>query len=135
VIKNAPKTSQGWSLKQGLAAQYAAQAGLDPNLGVAAGEAAWDVLKALRDAVDEPDSERRRKLVRRTNALLVRSSLGRHGELVKSIGTQQQQLRQAELDAPFRALEIRNNTLHGTPYPTTQTSITKSKSGGFSFGL
>jgi hypothetical protein len=50
--------------------------------------------------------------------------------LLNDIGNQQQRQTQAELDVPFRALEIRNNTLRGTPYPTTQTSTTESGGGG-----
>lgn len=50
--------------------------------------------------------------------------------LLNGVGNQQQRQTQAELDAPFRALEIRNNTLRGTPYPQTQVSTTESGGGG-----
>jgi len=51
-------------------------------------------------------------------------------DLLASIGLQQQQYQQAVADAPFRALEIRNNTLSGTPFPTTTTQTTRGGGGG-----
>jgi hypothetical protein len=77
--------TEGWTLNQGLAAQYAAQAGLDPDLAADAGEKVWDVLKSLRDAVGETDPQRQAKLVQRTQARLVKAGLSRHGELVQHI--------------------------------------------------
>lgn len=53
-----------------------------------------------------------------------------NAELLGSIGLQQQQYDQAVADAPFRALDIRNATLRGTPYPTTTTQTTQSPGGG-----
>lgn len=79
------KSKNGWSLNQGLAAQYAAQAGLDPDLAAAAGESAWDVLKALRDAADERDPGKRKERVAQTKRRLSKAGLSRHGDLAKSI--------------------------------------------------
>ncbi len=79
------KSPDGWSLNEGLAAQYAAQAGLDPDLAAPAGEAAWDVLKSLRDTVDEPDPARRARRVQRTRQRLAMAGLDRHRELVRAI--------------------------------------------------
>ncbi|MEQ8510756.1 MAG: hypothetical protein RIB43_17270, partial [Rhodospirillaceae bacterium] len=81
------ETSKGWSLNQGLAAQYAAQAGIDPDLAAEAGEAAWDVLKALRDATDERDPRRRAKRVTLAKRRLNKAGFGRHRDLAKSIQT------------------------------------------------
>lgn len=77
--------TEGWTLKQGLAAQYAAQAGLDPNLGAQAGEAAWDVLRSTREAVDEPNPQRRAKLARKAIQRLSRADLGHHRELAEQV--------------------------------------------------
>ncbi len=85
MTRNPVKSPDGWSLNEGLAAQYAAQAGLDPDLAAPAGEAAWDVLKSLRDAVDERDPARRAKRVQRTQQRLAKAGLGRHRELVHAI--------------------------------------------------
>ncbi|MEQ8510649.1 MAG: hypothetical protein RIB43_16720 [Rhodospirillaceae bacterium] len=79
------KNDDGWTLDQGLAAQYAAQAGLDPDLAADAGEAVWDVLKSLRDATSATDPQRQAKLVRRTKARLAKANLSRHDELVQHI--------------------------------------------------
>lgn len=81
------KNPNGWTLEQGLAAQYAAQAGIDPDLGAQAGEAAWDPLKALRDAVDEHNPQRKDKLIQRAFQHLKRADLGRHRDLVDQILT------------------------------------------------
>ncbi|MEQ8736709.1 MAG: hypothetical protein RIC29_17435 [Rhodospirillaceae bacterium] len=83
-------TTDGWNLDQGLAAQYAAQAGLDPDLAADAGEEVWDVLKSLRDATSATAPRRQAKLVRRTKTrlakvLLSKAGLSRHGELVQHI--------------------------------------------------
>ena len=79
------RRKDGWNLDQGLAAQYAAQAGLDPDLAADAGEEVWDVLKSLRDATSETDPKRQAKLVKRTKARLAKAGLSRHGELVQHI--------------------------------------------------
>ncbi|MEQ8510655.1 MAG: hypothetical protein RIB43_16750, partial [Rhodospirillaceae bacterium] len=84
------KSTDGWTLGQGLAAQYAAQAGLDPDLAANAGEEVWDILKSLRDATSATDPQRQAKLVRRTKARLAKvrlskAGLSRHGELVQHI--------------------------------------------------
>ena len=50
--------------------------------------------------------------------------------LLNDIGNQQQHQEQAQLDAPFRALEIRNNTLRGTPFPQTQVTTMENRGGG-----
>ncbi len=78
-------TGDGWNLDEGLAAQYAAQAGLDPHIAAKAGNAAWDVLKSLRDAVEESDPARRAKRARRAQNLLAKANLGRHRDLVSAI--------------------------------------------------
>ena len=75
----------GWNLDQGLAAQYAAQSGLDPDLAASTGEQVWDVLKSLRNTVDETDPARRAKRVAKTSRLLAKADLGRHLELKKAI--------------------------------------------------
>ncbi len=77
------KSPNGWSLKEGLAAQYGAQAGLDPDLAASAGEAGWYVLKSLRDAADERDPARRAKRVKQTQRYLEKANLGR--ELMHAI--------------------------------------------------
>ncbi|MEQ8510753.1 MAG: hypothetical protein RIB43_17255 [Rhodospirillaceae bacterium] len=77
--------TSGWTLDQGLAAQYAAQAGLDPDLAAEAGEEVWDVLKSLRDATSETNPQRQAKLVRRIKTRLAKANLSRHGELVQHI--------------------------------------------------
>lgn len=81
----AREAPQGWSLNQGLAAQYAALAGIDPDLAAAAGEEVWDVLKALPDAIDERDPGRRSKRVALAKRRLNKAGLSRHRDLAKSI--------------------------------------------------
>ena len=46
----------------------------------------------------------------------------KNAALLNDIGNKQQQNTQADLDAPFRALEIRNSTLRGTQFRQTQVS-------------
>lgn len=50
--------------------------------------------------------------------------------LLSEIGSQQQQNEQAELDVPFRALEVRSNTLGATPLPQTVTNTAQVSRGG-----
>lgn len=79
------RKTNGWNLDQGLAAQYAAQAGLDPDLAAGAGEKAWNVLRSLRATLDETNSHRRGKLSTKTRRLLAKADLGRHPDLKKAI--------------------------------------------------
>jgi len=67
--------SKGWTLNQGLAAQYAVQAGLDPELAANAGDKVWDVLRSLRNTIDEPDPRRRVKRAAKTRRLLAKAEL------------------------------------------------------------
>lgn len=83
---------RAWTLDQGLAAQYAAQAGLDPDRAAAAGEAAWDVLKSLRDTADETNPARRAKLARRVRRMLKQGGLGRYPELRKDVQVRLQEI-------------------------------------------
>jgi len=80
--------SKGWTLNQGLAAQYAVQAGLDPELAANAGDKVWDVLRSLRNTIDEPDPRRRVKRAAKTRRLLAKAELGRHPELKEAIYAQ-----------------------------------------------
>ncbi|MEQ8510751.1 MAG: hypothetical protein RIB43_17245 [Rhodospirillaceae bacterium] len=77
--------TSGWTLDQGLAAQYGAHAGLDPNLAANAGKNAWDVLRSLRSAVDEINPQLKAKRVKLTEDLLEKAGLGRHPSLQKAI--------------------------------------------------
>lgn len=79
------KSKRAWTPEQGLAAQYAAQAGLDPDIAAEAGEAGWDALKALRDTADESDARRRLKRAAKTRRLLSKPGLRKHGQLQAAI--------------------------------------------------
>lgn len=89
---NSKKSPKGWTLNQGLAAQYAAQAGIDSDLAAAAGDTAWDVLKSLRDAADESDSKKRSKRAAKTRRLLAKSGLRKHVQLQKAIAARLNEL-------------------------------------------
>lgn len=75
-----------WTLNQGLAAQYAAQAGLDPDIAAAAGETGWNVLKALRDAVSERDARRCTTLAKNTLKSLEKVDFTQHQKLDEDQG-------------------------------------------------
>lgn len=79
--------SDGWNLDQGLAAQYALHTGINPDLAASAGDKAWDVLKSLRNTIDEKDPQRRAKRVSKTRRLLAKVDLVRHPHLAKAIQT------------------------------------------------
>lgn len=86
MIQNNNNTNtRGWTLDQGLAAQYGTHAGIDPNLAADAGMMAWDVLRSLRNTVDEINPQLRAKRVKLTEDLLEKAGLGRHPSLRKAI--------------------------------------------------
>lgn len=117
------RKTNGWNLDQGLAAQYAAQAGLDPDLAAGAGEKAWNVLRSLRATLDETNSHRRGKRSTKTRRLLAKADLGRHPDLKKAI-----QVRLFEVEKqsePSINPETGLQEFFGPPLPTRKPSDTQ----------
>lgn len=83
---------RSWTLHQGLAAQYAAQAGIDSDIAADAGEDAWDLLKSLRDATDETDPRLRHERMRSLQRSLAKGALGQYSELRQSVQSRLQEL-------------------------------------------
>lgn len=79
------KSNDGWTLDEGLAAKYASEAGIDPELGARAGEAAWDTLSALSRAVAETNPKKRGRLIDLALRRLVDAGLSAHPELVQCV--------------------------------------------------